>query len=120
MSGFDSEGMKKAVEGGAEFMAKQQAEAKAAEAAEDARVKGLPDDVLPEGVYATKDEAVAYLNKARAAGKFAQPIDDGTGNGDYTVEISSPFKGFEKVWVTAVSDTDPNPPLEVKMGNPEN
>jgi hypothetical protein len=115
MSDESAEAMKKAAEEGAAFISNQQAQYAAEQAAEAARVAGLPDDQLPEGTYATKEEAIAYLDEARAAGKYPQPIDDGTGNGDYTIEISSPYKGYETVWITAVSDTDPNPPLNVDI-----
>jgi hypothetical protein len=113
MSGFDPEAIKKATEGGSEFISKQQAQEKAEEAADAARVAGLPDDQLPVGTYATKDEAIAYLREAEAAGKHPQPIDDGTGNGSFTIEVSSPYKGHETVWITHVTDArDPNFPAE--------
>lgn len=101
--------MRKAVEEGLTSIPAQQARAKAQLDAEAARQAGLPDDVLPEGVYATKEEAVAYLDGERAKGRYPLPIDDGTGNGDFTVKVSSPYKGFQDVWITAVADENPNP-----------
>jgi hypothetical protein len=101
--------MKKAAESGAAFISQQQAKTKADLDAEAARQAGLPDDQLPEGVYATKDEAEAYLNQQRAKGRYPLPIDDGTGNGDFAIKVSSPYKGFQEVWITAVADENPNP-----------
>jgi hypothetical protein len=105
--------MEKAVAGGAEHIAKQQAEYAAEQANEAARVAGLPKAELPVGTYATKDEATAYLREAEAAGKYPQPIDDGTGNGDLTIEVPSAYHGYDTVWITSVSDSpDPNFPDE--------
>ena len=105
--------MKKAAEEGPAHMAAQKAHVEEVAAKEAARRAAQGDDTLPEGVYATKEEAVAYLDQARAAGKHPQVIDDGKGEGAFTVEISSPFKGFDTVWTTAVSDVrDPAFPEE--------
>ena len=114
-SDIGGEAMRKAVQGGAEHIAAQLAHVQEAEEAEAARRAALGDATLPEGTYATKAEALAYLDAARAAGKFVQAIDDGTGSGALTLEISSPYNGYETVWITSVLDEDPNPPLNVDL-----
>ena len=116
MSFFDSEGVLEAVEGGGEFVAMQQALVAYLLAVESARREALPVEPLPQGTFESLEEAEAYLAEARAAGKFPQRFDDGSGNYPFILEVSSPYKGYENVWITAVSDTDPNPPLEAVMG----
>ncbi|RPH73813.1 hypothetical protein EHM76_04875 [bacterium] len=106
--------MEKAVEGGAAFVAQQQAQYAAEQANEAARVAGLPAATLPEGTFATKEEAVAYTQQALADGKYPQVVAE-DGSGDLVLEMSSPFNGYDTVWITAVSDTDPNPPLNADM-----
>jgi hypothetical protein len=104
--------MEKAVEGGDEFIANQQAQYAAEQAAEDARVAALPTDELPVGTYATEEEALAYLDEARAAGKYPQVMAE-DGSGDFLIEVPSVYHGYETVWVTSVSDVpDPNYPDE--------
>ena len=114
-SDIGGEAMRKAVEGGAEHIAAQLAHVKDAEDKEAARRAALGDATLPEGTYATKAEAEAYLRASEAAGKYVQAIDDGTGSGALTVEISSPYNGYDTVWITSVLDEDPNPPLNVDI-----
>jgi hypothetical protein len=77
------------------------------------RRAALGDDTLPEGVFDTKEEALAYLDAQRAAGRFTHAIDDGTGNGDFTVKVSGGFVGHPEIWLTHVTDTaDPAFPDE--------
>lgn len=101
--------------GGAEHMAAQAAHVKEVADREAARRAALGDDTLPEGTYGTYEEAKAYLDASKAAGKFVQSIDDGTGSGALTIEVSSPYRGYDTVWLTHVLDEDPNPPLGVDI-----
>lgn len=117
---YDSAGMLAAVAGGAEHMALQKAHVDYLAAVEAQRRAALGDADLPKGTFDTRDEAWAYVNDALAHGKFAVPIDDGNGNLAWVYEISSPYTGHgPTVWITAVTDVDPNPGLEVSMQNIE-
>lgn len=102
MSDESQAAMKKAAEEGKTSVPAAQAKYAAEQAAEAARVAGLPDDQLPEGAFATQAEAEAYLNQARAAGKEPDRYDDGSGNYPYTIEVPSPYKGYDTIWITAV------------------
>lgn len=113
MTGIDPEMMKKVTAMGPEFMAKQRKHVEEVAAKEAARRAALGDDTLPEGAFDTKEEAEAFTRAALAAGKYVIPFDE---TGALTIEISSPFTGRETVWITNVTDTDPNPPLEAHMG----
>jgi len=115
MSEESIKAMKKAAEEGPAHMAAQKAHTDAVAANEAARRAGLEVAELPEGVFATKNEAIVYVNQQREAGRYPQRIYDADPNkGDYVWEISSPFHGHgPTVWVTAVSDSkDPAFPEE--------
>ena len=117
MSGFSDESiaaMKKAAAEGPAFFAKQKAHVDAVAAKEAKRRADLPVEPLPEGVFETEAEAVAYVAAARASGKFPQRIfDDNPDNGAFVWKLSSPFNGYTEVWTTAVSDVrDPAFPQE--------
>jgi hypothetical protein len=117
---FDSQGMLAAVKGGAEHMALQKAHVDYLAAVEAQRRAALGDATLPRGTFDTRDEAWAYINDAKANGKFPAPIDDGNGNLSWVYEISSPYNGHgPTVWVTAVFDEDPNPGLVADLKNIE-
>ena len=115
MAGFsyDSEGIKKAVEGGEQFMAEQAAHVAAVAANEAARRASLPTATLPVGVYATKAEAEAYLREQEAQGRKSSPADPDDPSGALVKEISSPFNGYQTVWITNVND--PESGLNVHM-----
>jgi hypothetical protein len=106
MSDESQAAMKKAAEEGGAHMAAQAKHVAEVAEAEAARRANLPegDTTLPEGVFATEDEAVAYVNQARAEGKTVNLIyDDNPDEGAYVWEISSPYPGYETVWTTSVS-----------------
>jgi hypothetical protein len=66
---------------------------------------------LPEGIYATEDEAMAYVNKQRGLGRFPRPI--GSETGSFVVSVKSPWEDSDTVWVCVISVTDdPNFPDE--------
>ena len=117
MSGFSDESiaaMKKAAAEGPAFLAKQKAHVDEVAAREAARRAALPVEPLPEGFFASEQEAVDYVNAARASGKFPQRIwDDNPETGAFVWKISSPFNGYQEVWSTAVSNVrDPAFPEE--------
>jgi len=98
--------------GGAEHTAKQLAHVKDLADKEAARRAALGDDTLPEGTYATEAEAAAYIAAKTAAGWHAHPLAE-DGSGALTIEVSSPYKGFDTVWLTHVTkERDPSFPSE--------
>lgn len=90
-----------------EHMAKQAAHVADLEAKEAARRADLPeeDTTLPEGVFDTKDEAIAYVTQARADGKTVNLIyDDNPDEGAFVWEISSMWAEHgPTVWITNVT-----------------
>lgn len=106
--------MQKAAEEGPAFLAKQKAHVDAVAAREAARRAALPVEPLPEGFFNTQAEALAYVNSARASGKFPQRIwDDNPNTGAFVWKLSAPFNGYQEVWTTAVSNVrDPAFPDE--------
>lgn len=102
--------------GAEKFMAEQRAHVAAVAANEQARRDALPTATLPVGVYATKAEAEAYLREQEALGRVSRPADDDDPSGALVLEISSPFNGYQTVWITNVNDPEHGLNVDIQPG----